>query len=87
MRWKSIAVPDLGQDLILFDGDCVLCSRAAHFVHRYDRAQRFAFVAIHVTAESGELIAFAFIYNGTDRWNARLTIDAMGPTLASFVRR
>jgi D-alanyl-D-alanine carboxypeptidase/D-alanyl-D-alanine-endopeptidase (penicillin-binding protein 4) len=44
-------------------------------------------LAGYVTAESGELIAFAFIYNGTDRWNARLTIDAMGPTLASFVRR
>jgi D-alanyl-D-alanine carboxypeptidase/D-alanyl-D-alanine-endopeptidase (penicillin-binding protein 4) len=44
-------------------------------------------LAGYVTAESGELLAFAFIYNGTDRWNARLTIDAMGPTLASFVRR
>jgi D-alanyl-D-alanine carboxypeptidase/D-alanyl-D-alanine-endopeptidase (penicillin-binding protein 4) len=44
-------------------------------------------LAGYVTAESGELIAFAFIYNGTDRWNARETIDAMGPTLASFVRR
>jgi serine-type D-Ala-D-Ala carboxypeptidase/endopeptidase (penicillin-binding protein 4) len=44
-------------------------------------------LAGYVTAESGELLAFAFIYNGTDRSNARLTIDAMGPTLASFVRR
>jgi D-alanyl-D-alanine carboxypeptidase/D-alanyl-D-alanine-endopeptidase (penicillin-binding protein 4) len=44
-------------------------------------------LAGYVTAESGELIAFAFIYNGTDRWRARTTIDAMGPTLASFVRR
>jgi D-alanyl-D-alanine carboxypeptidase/D-alanyl-D-alanine-endopeptidase (penicillin-binding protein 4) len=44
-------------------------------------------LAGYVTAESGELLAFAFIYNGTDRWRARTTIDAMGPTLASFVRR
>ena len=40
----------------------------------------------YVTAQSGEVIAFAFIYNGADRWNARETIDAMGVTLASFVR-
>ena len=40
----------------------------------------------YVTAQSGEVIAFAFIYNGSDRWNARETIDAMGVTLASFVR-
>ena len=44
-------------------------------------------LAGYVTAESGELIAFAFIYNGTDRWRARTTIDAMGATLAGFVRR
>jgi D-alanyl-D-alanine carboxypeptidase/D-alanyl-D-alanine-endopeptidase (penicillin-binding protein 4) len=44
-------------------------------------------LAGYVTAESGELIAFAFIYNGTDRWRARTTIDAMGATLAGFVRQ
>jgi D-alanyl-D-alanine carboxypeptidase/D-alanyl-D-alanine-endopeptidase (penicillin-binding protein 4) len=43
-------------------------------------------LAGYVTAESGELLAFAFLYNGTDRWNARATIDAMGPTLATFIR-
>jgi predicted DCC family thiol-disulfide oxidoreductase YuxK len=58
MRWKSIAVPDLGQDLIRFDGECVLCSRAAHFVHRYDRAQRFALVAIQ--SEFGRALAARF---------------------------
>jgi D-alanyl-D-alanine carboxypeptidase/D-alanyl-D-alanine-endopeptidase (penicillin-binding protein 4) len=31
-------------------------------------------------------LAFAFIYNGTDRWNAKTTIDAMGGTLAAFSR-
>lgn len=45
MRWAPVAAPEL-EDLILFDGDCVLCSGAAHFVHKNDRAQRFKFVAI-----------------------------------------
>jgi serine-type D-Ala-D-Ala carboxypeptidase/endopeptidase (penicillin-binding protein 4) len=40
----------------------------------------------YVTAESGELLAFVFLYNGTDRWNARDAIDEMGVTLASFLR-
>jgi D-alanyl-D-alanine carboxypeptidase/D-alanyl-D-alanine-endopeptidase (penicillin-binding protein 4) len=40
----------------------------------------------YVTARDGELLAFAFIYNGTDRWNAKTTIDAMGGTLAAFSR-
>jgi D-alanyl-D-alanine carboxypeptidase/D-alanyl-D-alanine-endopeptidase (penicillin-binding protein 4) len=43
-------------------------------------------LAGYVTARDGELLAFAFIYNGRDRWNARETIDAMGGTLAAFVR-
>jgi predicted DCC family thiol-disulfide oxidoreductase YuxK len=46
MRWEPVAAPDITQDLILFDGDCVLCSRGAHFVHARDRAGRFKFVAI-----------------------------------------
>src|SRR5690606_16584724 len=40
----------------------------------------------YVTAENGEILAFAFIYNGTDRWNAREAIDVMGATLAGFAR-
>lgn len=40
----------------------------------------------YVTAENGEILAFAFLYNGRDRWHARETIDAMGPTLAAFSR-
>ena len=39
-----------------------------------------------VTAKNGEIVAFAFIYNGADRWNAKATMDAMGATLANFVR-
>ncbi|HET9798786.1 MAG TPA: D-alanyl-D-alanine carboxypeptidase/D-alanyl-D-alanine-endopeptidase, partial [Gemmatimonadaceae bacterium] len=40
----------------------------------------------YVTAKDGEIIAFSFIYNGSDRWNAKATMDAMGATLANFVR-
>jgi len=40
----------------------------------------------YATAENGEILAFAFLYNGADRWNARETIDAMGPTLTAFTR-
>jgi serine-type D-Ala-D-Ala carboxypeptidase/endopeptidase (penicillin-binding protein 4) len=43
-------------------------------------------LAGYVTAENGELLAFSFIYNGTDRWNARATIDVMCETLAAFAR-
>ena len=43
-------------------------------------------LAGYVTAQNGEVLAFSFIYNGTDRWNAKETIDAMGPTMAGFVR-
>jgi len=39
-----------------------------------------------VTAKDGEILAFSFIYNGNDRWNAKATMDAMGATLANFVR-
>ena len=40
----------------------------------------------YVTAENGEVLAFAFIFNGRDRWNARATIDRMGATMAAFAR-
>ncbi|MBK8250434.1 MAG: D-alanyl-D-alanine carboxypeptidase/D-alanyl-D-alanine-endopeptidase [Gemmatimonadetes bacterium] len=40
----------------------------------------------YVTSRSGERLAFAFLYNGQERWNARETIDAMGATLAGFSR-
>lgn len=57
MRWDTVAAPDI-EDLILFDGDCVLCSRAAHFVHRHDVAQRFKFVAIQ--SDYGRTLAARF---------------------------
>ncbi len=40
----------------------------------------------YVTAADGEVLAFSFIFNGRDRWNARATIDAMGATMAGFGR-
>ena len=40
----------------------------------------------YVTAKDGEIIAFSFIYNGNDKGNAKATMDAMGATLANFVR-
>ena len=43
-------------------------------------------LAGYTTAENGEILAFTFLYNGTDRWNARVVIDAMGTTLSGFAR-
>jgi serine-type D-Ala-D-Ala carboxypeptidase/endopeptidase (penicillin-binding protein 4) len=40
----------------------------------------------YVTAHDGEVLAFSFLYNGADRWNAKSTIDQMGATLAGFGR-
>lgn len=40
----------------------------------------------YVTSKDGELLAFAFIYNGHDRWRAKAAMDAMGATLASYTR-
>lgn len=34
-------------DLILFDGQCVYCSKFAHFIARHDRQNRFKFVTAH----------------------------------------
>ena len=43
-------------------------------------------LAGYVTALNGEVLAFTFIFNGHDRWNAKATMDRMGPTLANFYR-
>ncbi|MGH7679166.1 MAG: D-alanyl-D-alanine carboxypeptidase/D-alanyl-D-alanine endopeptidase [Gemmatimonadaceae bacterium] len=45
-----------------------------------------ASLAGYVTALNGEVLAFAFIYNGRDRFAARSVMDRMGPTLANFYR-
>jgi D-alanyl-D-alanine carboxypeptidase/D-alanyl-D-alanine-endopeptidase (penicillin-binding protein 4) len=46
-----------------------------------------ASLAGYVTAANGELLAFAFIYNGPDGGRARATMDALGPAMAELVRR
>ena len=46
MKWAPVDAADIGHDVILFDGDCVLCSRGAHFVHRRDKTMRFKFTSI-----------------------------------------
>jgi D-alanyl-D-alanine carboxypeptidase/D-alanyl-D-alanine-endopeptidase (penicillin-binding protein 4) len=43
-------------------------------------------LAGYVTARNGEVLAFALLYNGRDRWNAREAIDVTGATLAGFAR-
>lgn len=43
-------------------------------------------LAGYVRNADGELLAFAFIYNGRELWRAREAIDAMGVTLAGFSR-
>jgi D-alanyl-D-alanine carboxypeptidase/D-alanyl-D-alanine-endopeptidase (penicillin-binding protein 4) len=40
----------------------------------------------YVTAKNGEVLAFAVMYNGTDRWNARAAMDEIGAVMADFVR-
>jgi D-alanyl-D-alanine carboxypeptidase/D-alanyl-D-alanine-endopeptidase (penicillin-binding protein 4) len=45
-----------------------------------------ASLAGYVTAKDGELLAFAAVYNGNDRWRAKSLADAIGATLASFRR-
>ena len=43
-------------------------------------------LAGYVTAKNGELLAFAMIYNGRDRWRAKDRIDRAGASLAAFTR-
>ena len=43
-------------------------------------------LAGYTTAEDGEIIAFTFLYNGRDRWNAKAAIDRIGETLSGFAR-
>ena len=43
-------------------------------------------LAGYVTAVNGEVLAFSFLYNGRDRRTAKVMIDVMSETLASFGR-
>jgi predicted DCC family thiol-disulfide oxidoreductase YuxK len=44
--WQPLPADDVPNDLILFDGVCVLCSGWVNFVIRRDPAARFRFTAI-----------------------------------------
>lgn len=57
MHWSPQPAAGL-PDLILFDGDCVLCSRWARWIDRRDAGRRFRFVAIQ--SEAGEALARRF---------------------------
>ena len=59
---------------------------AIHWTTRDALAAEVISLAGYTTALNGEVLAFTFIYNGTDRWQARAAIDAMGVTLSGFAR-
>lgn len=63
MDWRPIKDPSIKVDLILFDGDCVLCSHMARIIHTADEALRFRFVAIQ--SEAGQKLAARFGVNPT----------------------
>jgi predicted DCC family thiol-disulfide oxidoreductase YuxK len=73
MRWDGVAAPDIDEDLILFDGDCVLCSRWARFVHARDRRGRFKFVAIQ--SPYGRALAERFGINAENPESNLAVID------------
>jgi predicted DCC family thiol-disulfide oxidoreductase YuxK len=74
MRSHAIAAPDVG-DLLVFDGDCVLCSRLAHFVHERDAMQRFKFVAIQ--SNYGRALAARFGVNADNPETTLAVVDGV----------
>ena len=57
-RWSPQPAPDEPDDVILFDGVCVFCSRWVRFVIDHDRARRFRFLPIQ--SERGRALATRF---------------------------
>jgi len=45
-RWSPQPAPDEPDGLVLFDGECVFCSRWVRFVIDRDPERRFRFVAL-----------------------------------------
>ena len=74
MRWEAVAAPDV-DDLLVFDGDCVLCSRLAHFVHERDAMQRFKFVAIQ--SNYGRALAARFGINASNPDTTLAVVDGV----------
>lgn len=58
-------------DLIVFDGDCIFCSRFAGFVSRHDRDGRFRFVT--AGSETGRAL---YLHHGLDPddWTTKIVI-------------
>ncbi len=73
MDWRPIKAEDITRDLLLFDGDCVMCSRWARFIHRRDPAQRIRFVMLQ--SPEGEALV------------RRFGIDPGDPASNLFIRR
>src|SRR5262245_40163634 len=71
--WGPVAADDLPRDLILFDGECVLCSGWVNFVIRRDPPARFRFTAIQ--SAYGSRLAERF---GIDRDYPETNVAVMG---------
>ncbi|QLC25895.1 DUF393 domain-containing protein [Parasphingopyxis algicola] len=73
-RWRADpAVPDFddSRPLIVFDGDCVLCSRSMRLILKLDRAERF-----RLTPAQGEIGQGLYRHLGlpTDRFETYLLV-------------
>lgn len=64
MAWGPKAAPDIRKDVIVFDGDCVLCSRMAATVHRHD--PEGVFLLTDMNAPVGQALAKRFGVNPLD---------------------
>ncbi|MEL7099222.1 MAG: DCC1-like thiol-disulfide oxidoreductase family protein [Pseudomonadota bacterium] len=62
---------DLPQNLIVFDGVCVLCSGFFHFMLKYDRGQRFFFATAQSEVGQG---LYARLGLPTDEFETNLVI-------------
>jgi len=45
-QWLPCSAPDIPDGMILFDGECALCSWWVHFVIRRDVGRRFRFTSV-----------------------------------------
>lgn len=61
MAWGPISAPDIRKDVIVFDGDCVLCSNMAARVNRHDPEGRFRLTDMN--APAGRTLAERFGVN------------------------
>jgi len=64
MAWGPISAPDIRKDVIVFDGDCVLCSRMAARVNRHD--PKGVFHLTDMNAPAGRALAQRFGVNPDD---------------------